>query len=143
MKIIYMFSGPNLNWLGRRNPEQYGLQTYEALVAHMQALAKAHDVQLEVFQTNHEGELIDALQAAFIKGGVGIILNPGALTHYSYSLHDALEMRTLPVIEVHLSDITTRESWRARSVIEPVVDGRYMGQGWQSYETALNDLITR
>jgi 3-dehydroquinate dehydratase-2 len=141
MLIIYMFSGPNLNWLGKRNPLHYGEQTYDALVTHMQSLAVANDVQLKVLQTNHEGVLIDALQDAFVKGGLGIILNPGAWTHYAYSLHDTLDMRTIPVVEVHLSKIQQREPWRTVSVIEPVVDARRMGEGWQSYEQAFHWLI--
>ena len=85
--------------------------------------------------------LIDALQDVFIKVGIGIILNPAALTHYAYSLHDTLEMRTIPLVEVHLSQIEQREPWRRLSVIAPVVDARRIGEGWQSYEQALHWLM--
>jgi 3-dehydroquinate dehydratase II len=103
----------------------------------MRAKVEQAGYVLEAYQSNHEGDLIDALQRAYSQGGKGILFNPGALTHYAYALHDAVEMKTIPVVEVHFSNIEQREPWRAISVIAPVVDARFFGEGITSYERAL------
>ena len=141
MQTIYLISGPNLNWLGKRRTDLYGRLTYEAFVAHIRAKVEQAGYVLEAYQSNHEGDLIDALQHAYSKGGKGILFNPGAFTHYAYALHDAVEMKTMPVVEVHFSNIEQREPWRAQSVISPVVDARFFGEGIGSYEQALAWLI--
>jgi 3-dehydroquinate dehydratase-2 len=128
--------GDNLNQLGRRDPEIYGGITYDEL--ELQVRQMAHDLELEVifFQTNHEGEFIEHLHR--LPGMAdGIILNPGAWTHYSYAIRDALELTSLPAIEVHLSDVDSREEWRRHSVIRELCVGRVAGQGSAGYRTAL------
>lgn len=138
MKHILILNGPNLNLLGQRDKDIYGSLSYEELQKIIEE--KADDLQLKVtfFQSNHEGLLIDQIQKAAYLGFDGIIINPGALTHYAYSIHDAIEAISLPVVEVHLSDIYSRkEVWRHISVIKPVVANRFLGEGIQSYIKAI------
>lgn len=138
MKHILILNGPNLNILGQRDKDIYGSLSYEELQKIIKE--KADDLKLKVtfFQSNHEGLLIDQIQEAASSGFDGIIINPGALTHYAYSIHDAIETISLPVVEVHLSDIYSRkEAWRHISVIEPVVAKRFYGEGIQSYIKAI------
>ena len=138
MKHILILNGPNLNLLGQRDKDIYGSLSYQALQDVIQSKAQDLDLKVTFFQSNHEGFLIDHIQAASKAGIDGIIINPGALTHYAYSIHDAIEAIQIPVIEVHLSDITARkESWRHISVIEDVVYARYYGEGVTSYLKAL------
>lgn len=133
---IAVFNGPNLNLLGVREPDVYGVGTLEDLEAELQELADALGVEIEFTQTNHEGALVDALHDA--RGRCdGVLLNPGALTHYSYALRDAVASVGLPVIEVHLSNINARESFRERSVIAPECVGQISGFGFKSYHAAL------
>lgn len=138
MKNILILNGPNLNLLGQRDPAIYGPLDYASLSDLILEKAAALHLKADIFQSNHEGDLIDKIQTASEDGFDGIIINPGALTHYAYALHDAIEVVQIPVIEVHLSDLYQRkEKWRQVSVIEPVVDHRFYGEGADSYLKAL------
>jgi len=139
MKIL-VIHGPNLNILGRRDKSIYGEKTLSEIDALVKKEARALSVEVVTFQSNHEGALIDFIQEQ-ADSAQGIIINPGALTHYGFSLLDALVDSKLPVIEVHLSDIYHREEWRARSVIAPIAEERIIGLGWRGYITALQGLV--
>jgi 3-dehydroquinate dehydratase II len=131
-RIVLLLSGPNLNLLGDREPEVYGAATLDDHVAAARAVADVHGLVLEHLQSNHEGELVDAIHAA--RGRcAAIIVNPGALTHYAWSLHDALAAFDGPVIELHLSNPQAREAWRHTSVIAPVATATIAGLGGHGY----------
>jgi len=117
---IIVLNGPNLNLLGERDPGHYGSKTLDDINSGIASLAAELSVEVVFFQSNHEGDLIDRIHAER-NSCDGIIINPGALTHYSYAIRDALDAVRIPVVEVHLSDIYSREEWRRTSVIEPVV----------------------
>lgn len=135
MKILVLH-GPNLNLLGEREPAVYGHLTLEEINERLYRRARRLGVELEIFQSNHEGELIDRLHAA--RGQAqAIIVNAGALTHYSLALRDAVKAVGLPTIEVHLSNIYAREAFRRRSVLAPVVTGQISGLGALGYLLAL------
>jgi len=137
---ILVINGPNLNMLGRRETEHYGADTLELIE---QALIEKGEVlgcELVFFQSNHEGGIIDFIQKEAI-GADGILINPGALTHYGYSLHDALVDSGLPVVEVHLSNIHAREEWRKISVISDVAIKQISGFKAQSYLLGLEALV--
>jgi len=136
---ILAIHGPNLNMLGKREKSLYGEKTLGEIDALLKKEAQALNVEVVTFQSNHEGALIDFIQEQ-ADSAHGIIINPGALTHYGFSLLDALIDSKLPVIEVHLSDIYHREEWRARSVIAPIAKGQISGLGWRGYITALQVL---
>lgn len=138
MKII-IINGPNLNLLSRRNPDIYGSKSLEEINHELKKQAKEIGIEVEFFQSNHEGEIIDKLQnqAEFD----GVIINPGALAHYSYSLRDALESLTRPAVEVHLSNIFAREDFRKQSVTAAVCSGFLAGFGWQVYVFALDIIV--
>lgn len=135
-RTILLLSGANLNLLGSREPEVYGTATLDDHVATATAAAAAHDLALEHVQANHEGDLVEAIHAARTSAA-GIIINPGAFTHYAWSLHDALAAFEGPVIELHLSNPNARESWRHTSVIAPVATGSIVGFGGQGYRLAV------
>ena len=139
MKIL-VINGPNLNMLGRRNAEHYGADTLPAIERALTRKAKELGCELRLFQSNHEGAIIDFIQE---QGGNadGILINPAALTHYGYSLRDALVDTGLPVVEVHLSDIKSREDWRKLSVIEDVAIKQICGLKKQSYLLGLEALV--
>lgn len=137
---ILVLNGPNLNMLGIREPEIYGHQSYDDLVRYCETLQSKYSVTITVFQSNYEGELIDLLQQS-MNVYDGVLFNPGAFTHYSYALHDAVKSITVPVVEVHLSDISKRESFRQVSVIRPACVGTIMGLGFKSYEEGLKLLV--
>jgi 3-dehydroquinate dehydratase-2 len=139
MKILVLH-GPNLNLLGEREPEIYGRETLEMIDARLLEIAAAAEVELQIFQSNHEGELIDRLHTAR-KEVDGVLVNAGALTHYSYALRDALSATALPAIEVHLSNLHRREEFRHLSVLAAVCIGQVMGLGWRSYTLGLQGLI--
>lgn len=131
-----VINGPNLNMLGIREPEIYGKTTYQDLVAFIEKTAKENNVEVEVFQSNHEGVLIDKIQAAYQKVD-GIIINPAAYTHTSIGLLDALKAVGLPSIEVHLSDIYQRESFRHLSYAGMACLKTFAGEGIEGYKSAL------
>jgi 3-dehydroquinate dehydratase-2 len=126
--------------LGRRDPAVYGSMTLAELEAYVARHGEAHGFTVRSFQTNHEGELVEKLHQLVVDGVDAAIINPGAWTHYSFALHDALEMVESPVAEVHLSDIEAREDWRRVSVIADVVDVRVRGRGAAGYVEALEAL---
>jgi 3-dehydroquinate dehydratase-2 len=136
---ILLLNGPNLGRLGKRQPEIYGSTTLAQVeVAAAEHAAELGDHTVMAFQSNHDGALIDRIEE---RDYDAIIINPGALTHYAWSLHDALLGAECPVVEVHISDILSRESWRHVSVVEPVASHRIMGHGWQGYLEAIDYLI--
>ncbi len=139
MKIL-VINGPNLNMLGKRDPEHYGKDTLQSIEKLLTAKAKELDVELVFFQSNHEGALIDFIQKES-ENADGILINPGALTHYGYSLHDALADSRLPVVEVHLSNIHAREDWRKVSVIADVAIKQIAGLKAKSYTLGLQALV--
>ncbi len=140
MVSILVLHGPNLNLLGVREPGIYGSTTLDQINAELRRQAGSAGFELEVFQSNHEGELIDRIHQA--RGNnAGIIINAAALTHYSYSLRDAIAAVGLPTVEVHLTNIHAREEFRGKSVIAPVVAGQISGFGPLSYYLALQALV--
>jgi len=133
---VLLLSGPNLNLLGQREPEIYGTATLEDHVAAARTVAEAHDLELEHVQSNHEGDLVDAIHGA--RGRcAAIIVNAGAFTHYAWSIHDALAAFDGPIVELHLSNPVARELWRSTSVIAPVATGTISGFGGHGYQLAV------
>lgn len=139
MKIM-VINGPNLNILGTRDKTHYGDKTLPQIEALLKKEAKNLGIELISFQSNSEGEIVNFIQKNSSQTS-GIIINPGALTHYSMSIRDALVDSALPVVEVHLSNIHAREEWRAKSVIAPVARGQISGFGWRGYIAALQILV--
>lgn len=140
MKKILLMNGPNLNMLGQRDPQFYGTDTLADIEAMVVAYGAEHGVTVDCFQSNHEGALIDRLHAAHGNYD-GIVYNPGAHTHYSYALHDAVECIDVPVVEIHISDISQREEFRRTSVIAPACVGQVKGLGKEGYLRALDILL--
>ncbi|MEJ8545454.1 type II 3-dehydroquinate dehydratase [Brevibacillus borstelensis] len=142
MLSILLLNGPNLNLLGQREPDVYGKETLQDVVARLEKIMGEWNGRLEHCQSNHEGVLIDAIhQAKDVHDG--IIFNPGAFTHYSYAIRDAIAAVELPTIEVHISNVHARESFRHHSVIAPVVIGQVVGLGIDGYEWALRSLANK
>ena len=140
MKLL-VINGPNLNFLGIREKQIYGNQDYEYLLNMIAQKAKEMDAEIEVFQSNHEGAIIDRIQDAYFDGTQGIVINPGAYTHYSYAIHDALASVTMPKIEIHISDITSREEFRKISVTAPACNGQIYGLGLEGYLKAIDEVV--
>lgn len=141
MKLLVL-NGPNLNFLGIREKGIYGTQDYAFLVQMLEQKARQEGHELEVFQSNFEGGLIDKLQEAYHNGVEGIIINPGAFTHYSIAVRDALASIPVPVIEVHISNVHKREEFRHVSVTAPVCTGQVVGLGLSGYTLAMDYLTS-
>lgn len=140
MKSLTVINGPNLNLLGVREPEIYGQRTAKDLTSFLDQLGKGYDCRIEEKQSNYEGEIIGWIHEAQTDAD-GVVLNAGAFTHYSYAIRDAIGSVAVPVIEVHLSNIHARESFRHQSVLSPVVDGQIVGFGFLGYELAVHALL--
>ncbi|GIS55761.1 MAG: 3-dehydroquinate dehydratase [Actinomycetota bacterium] len=136
MKSILLLMGPNLNMLGEREPEIYGSATMQDHIEDAEKVANEFGYELVHFQSNNEGDLVNQIHKARGKH-TGIIINPGALTHYGWSIHDALLVYEGVIIEMHLSNPNQRESWRHTSVVAPVADGSIVGFGIQGYELSI------
>ncbi len=139
---VLVLHGPNLNLLGEREPAVYGRGTLAELNRLLRAKARARSLALRIFQSNHEGALIDRIHAER-RWMEGLVINPGALTHYSYALRDAIAAVKTRAFEVHLSDIHAREPWRRVSVIAEVCEAQIVGKGFESYAEALDRLADR
>ena len=137
---MLVLNGPNLGRLGKREPSVYGSATYADLISLCEQAGKELGLDVEVRQTEYEGELITWVHEA-CDASVPVVLNAGALTHYSYALMDALKMRTAPLVEVHISNIAAREGFRHESVVTPVADGIIAGFGFESYVLALRAVL--
>ena len=138
MKFL-VINGPNLNMLGLREPSIYGDRSYKALVGLIETVCRDEEIQVEVFQSNHEGAIVDKIQAAY---GVfdGIVINPAAYTHTSVAILDALKAVSIPAVEVHISDVSTRESFRQISYAGMACIKTYMGHGFEGYAMAIRYL---
>ena len=139
MKILVLH-GPNLNLFGRREPHIYGTTTLAEINERLSKLAGELDVTLEIFQSNHEGALIDRLHQ-HIDDVQGALLNPAGLTQHGVPLHDAIKAMPFPVLEIHMSNIAAREPWRSHSIISPAVKATIQGLGWRSYMAGLRALV--
>ena len=137
---ILILNGPNLNMLGLREPEIYGNNTYQDLEDYITSLEAVYNITTDTKQTNYEGILIDIIQYANDHYD-GVLLNAGAFTHYSYALYDAIKSISIPVVEVHLSDINNREEFRKISVIKDACIASFMGLGFKSYEEGIKELL--
>jgi 3-dehydroquinate dehydratase-2 len=139
MKKVIIINGPNLNLLGKREEKIYGKKSFEDIKKDLENIVKGK-AKLLYFQSNHEGEIIDRIHQCI--GSVDfMIINPGALTHYSYGIRDAIAASNIPSIEVHISNIFTREDWRSKSVISKVVKGVISGLGIEVYNTAVRYVV--
>ena len=139
MKIL-VINGPNLNFLGIREKQVYGTASYADLVNMIEEKGKETGNEIVVYQSNHEGAIIDRIQEAYFDGTEGIVINPGAYTHYSYAIHDALASVNIPKVEVHISDITKREEFRKISVTKDACEKQIYGHGLNGYLEAIEYL---
>ena len=140
MKFL-VINGPNLNLLGLREPDIYGSEDYAGLLEKVRRHCAVRRVAVNFYQSNHEGDLVDAIQNAYGTYD-GIVINPGAFTHYSYAIHDALQsITTMPKVEIHISDITKREGFRAVSVTKPACDDQIYGKGFAGYLLAIDRVL--
>jgi 3-dehydroquinate dehydratase-2 len=137
---ILVLHGPNLNLFGRREPHIYGHTTLAQINERLKTLAGELGVAVEIFQSNHEGALVDKFHE-HIDRAAGALLNPAGLTQHGVSLHDAIKAMPFPVLEIHMSNIAARETWRHHSIISPAVKGTIQGLGWHSYTAGLRALV--
>lgn len=142
MKLL-VINGPNINFLGIREKSVYGTQNYDYLLNLIEERGKERDTDVSVFQSNHEGAIIDRIQEACFDGTGGIIINPGAYTHYSYAIRDALASIAVPKVEIHISDIMQREEFRHVSVTREVCDHQIYGQGLDGYLMAVDFILAK
>lgn len=140
MKIL-VINGPNINFLGIREKNIYGTTDYNGLLEMIGKKGQECGCTIEVFQSNHEGAIIDRIQDAYFDGTEGIVINPGAYTHYSYAIRDALASVTMPKVEIHMSDITAREEFRRHSVTKDACDRQIYGHGLEGYLEAVDFLM--
>ena len=143
MDRILVINGPNLNFLGIREKKIYGTESYNELVSRIHRHAEEIGVEADCWQSNHEGAIIDCLQQAYYdKEIIGVVINPGAYTHYSYAIHDALRSVFVPKVEVHISDINSREEFRKVSVTAPACDRQIVGHGLNGYLEAMDYIVS-
>lgn len=142
MKIL-VINGPNLNFLGIREKNVYGTQDYDYLLQMIAEKGQKENCTIEVFQSNHEGAIIDRIQDSYFDGTEGIVINPGAYTHYSYAIRDALASIVVPKVEIHISDITQREEFRKVSMTAPVCDKQIYGKGLEGYLLAIDFILQK
>lgn len=142
MKLL-VINGPNINFLGIREKSVYGTQDYDYLLGLIAEKGQKEGCTIEVFQSNHEGAIIDRIQDAYFDGTEGIVINPGAYTHYSYAIRDALASIAVPKVEVHISNIMEREDFRKVSVTAPACDKQIYGEGLDGYLTAIDFILSQ
>ena len=140
---IYVINGANLNMLGIREPDKYGKDSYEHLLSMLKEYGEKNGVELVCYQSNHEGDLVDKIQEAYFEGASGIVINPGAYTHTSIALLDAVKAVSLPTVEVHISDVNAREEFRRVSYIRAACIGTIAGHGTNGYLEAIDLLLAR
>ncbi len=140
MKLL-VINGPNLNFLGIREKTVYGNQDFDYLLSMLNEKAVKENISIDTFQSNCEGEIIDRIQKAYFDETQGIIINPGAFTHYSYAIRDALASMDMPIIEVHISNVHKREEFRHVSVTAPVCTGQIVGMGLNGYILAVDAML--
>ena len=141
MKKIFIINGPNLNFLGIRETGIYGNDNYGSLCSYIQEKFRDKNVKIEIFQSNYEGRIIDIIQNAYDEKIDGIVINPGAYTHYSCAIHDAIKSVSIPTVEVHLSDIHKREDFRKISVTAPACVLKIYGKGKEGYVEAVEYIM--
>ena len=139
---IYIINGPNLNMLGIREPDKYGSESYDALLSTLKAHCESKGIEPVLYQSNHEGDLVDKIQEAYFEGADGIVINPGAYTHTSIALLDAVKAVSLPTVEVHISDLSKREDFRQISYIRSACVKTISGKGLKGYIEAIDFLLS-
>lgn len=142
MKLL-VINGPNINFLGIREKSVYGTQDYDYLLNMIGEKGQKENCTIEVFQSNHEGAIIDRIQDSYFDGTEGIVINPGAYTHYSYAIRDALASITVPKVEIHISNIMEREDFRKVSVTAPACDKQIYGEGLEGYLMAIDYILAQ
>ena len=138
---ILILNGPNINMLGIREPDKYGSESYASLVERLGKHSKERNYNIEIYASNHEGDLVDKIQEAYFKGADGIVINPGAYTHTSIALLDALKAVSIPTVEVHISDVSVREDFRQVSYVRLAAVKTIMGHGLDGYFEAIEFLL--
>lgn len=138
---IYVINGPNLNMLGIREPEHYGKENYDYLVKLVSEHAEKNGIEVEIYQSNHEGDLVDKIQEAYFAGACGIVINPAAYTHTSVAILDAVKSTMLPTVEVHISKVEEREAFRQVSYVREAAIKTISGKGFFGYTEAIDYLL--
>ena len=141
MTKILMLHGVNHNLFGKRDPKQYGTITLDEIDNEIQVLANELGINVESFQTNHEGDMVEKIHEAFLNDFDGVVINAGAWTHYSYAIRDALDVLTVPIVEMHMSNIHSREAFREKSVFADIVTGQISGFGSDSYQLGIRAVV--